>query len=158
MWPLLRRVASSEASTISAGIWWRPRKHEDRKVGSSQVCSGNDFPDMWMDAEMYWFQPRMLASSSLSSAVLRRETEEERHMKRQPSKGGHHTALFADCSMHTSIPNHTAVNQCGGLGMERFKVNKHHSPLAESAGGYVNLGMCASSSPLCPQLTPAIFK
>lgn len=95
---------------------------------------------MWMDAEMYWFQPQMLASSSLSSAVLRRETEEERHMKRQPSKGGHHTALFADCSMHTSTPNHTAVNKCGGLGMERFKVNKHHSPLAESAGGYVNLG------------------
>lgn len=76
----------------------------------------------------------------LSSAALSRETEGGRHAKRQASKGVHLTALFADHGMHTSTPNHTAVNQCGGLGMEQFKVNKHHSSLAETAGGYVHLG------------------
>lgn len=83
---------------------------------------------------------RLLLSLLLSSAALSRETEGGRHVKRQASKAAHPTALFADRGMHTSTPNHTAVNQCGGLTMERFKVNKHHSPLAETAGGYVRLG------------------
>lgn len=81
----------------------------------------------------------------LSSAALSRETEGGRHVQRQASKGVHLTALFADEGIHTSTPNHTAVNQCGGLSVERFKVNKHHSSLAETAGGYVHLG-CAPAA------------
>ena len=70
---------------------------------------------------------------------LSAERQREGDVKRQASKGVHLTALFADHGMHTSTPNHTAVNG-GGLGMERFKVNKHLSSLAETAGGYVHLG------------------
>lgn len=81
----------------------------------------------------------------LSSAALSRETEGVRHPQRQASKGVHLTTLFVDHGMYTSTPNHTAVNQCGGLSMERFKVNKHHSSLAETAGGYVHLG-CAPAT------------
>lgn len=97
---------------------------------------------MWMDAPKYWIQPGMLACSSYSSWALQLSAERQREGdgKRQASKGVHPTALFADCGMHTSTPNHTAVNQCGGLSMEQFKVNKHHSPLVETAGGYVHLG------------------
>lgn len=76
---------------------------------------------------------------------LSRETEGRRHAERHSSKRVRLTALFSDHGMHTSTPNHTAVNQCGGLGMERFKVNKHHSSLAETAAGYVHLG-CAPAA------------
>lgn len=95
-----------------------------------------------MDAQMYWLQLwyACFLLLLLSSAALSRETEEGGHVKRQASKGVHLTALFADHGMHTSTRNHSAVNQCGGLSMERFKVNKHHSSPAETACGYVHLG------------------
>lgn len=128
------------------------RKDGDRKwvvfsprslaAASSRVCNGNDLPDVWMDAQMYWLQPASACFPLLllSAAALSRETEGGRHVKRRASKGVHLATLFADHAMHTGTPNHTAANQCGGLGVEGFKVNKHHSSLAETAGGYVHLG------------------
>lgn len=118
---------------------------------ASQVCNDNDFPDMWMDAQMHWLQPGLLASS-YSSWVLQLSAERQREgdMKRQASKGAHLTTLFADRSMHTSrqIMLQWISVERWGLSMERFKVNKHHSPLAETASGYVHLG-CVPAALLC---------
>lgn len=129
-----------------------------QSLAVSQVCNGNDFPNVWMDAQMYRLQPAkarllLLLLLLLSSAALSRG---EGDVKRQASNGVHLAALFADHGMHTGTPNHTAVNG-GGLGMERFKVNKHLSPLAETASGYVHLG-CVPAALFCPQLPAAIFK
>lgn len=71
----------------------------------------------------------------------------EGDVKRQVSKEVHLTTLFADLGMHTSTPNHTAVNG-GVLSMEWFKVNKH----------LCSAGMCDSSALLCPQPPAARFK
>lgn len=137
---------NSQASTKSQlMVFWKNREivwSIPQNQAASQVCNGNDFPDMWMDAPKYWLQPGKLACSSYPSWALQLSAEKQREgdVRRQASKEVHLTALFADRGMHTSTPNQTAVNQCGGLSMERFKVNKHHSPLAETASGYVHLG------------------
>ncbi|KAI9535683.1 hypothetical protein NQZ68_042234, partial [Dissostichus eleginoides] len=57
--------------------------------------------------------PQSLAVSRLSA-----ERQREGDVRRQASKRVHLTALFADHGMHTSTPNHAAVNG-GGLSMER---------------------------------------
>lgn len=136
---------SSQASTKSQLTFFRKYRRIEslsHRLASTQVCIGNNFPDMWIDAPKYWLEQGMLACSSYSSWALQLSAERQREgdVRRQASKGVHLTALFADRGMHTSTSNHTAVNQCGGLSMERFKVNKHHSPLAETAGSYVHLG------------------
>lgn len=111
-------------------------------LAAPQVCNGNVFPDVdgLTDVLASIMNVCLLLSLLLSPAAFCRETEGGRHVERQASKGVHLTTLFADHGMHSSKPNHTAVNQCGGLSMEWFKVNKHLLSLTETASGYVHLG------------------
>lgn len=137
-------VSSSEASTKShLLLLW---KDGDRQWVAfhkawllRQFANGNDLPDMWMDAQLYWLQPWMLASSG--ALQLSAEKQRERDIRRdrhQKDCSSPHCLLIT-----LRIPARQIILQW--ISVEWFNVNKQHSSLAENAGGYVHLG-CAPAA------------